>query len=119
MVGVCPLEFPPVPPVSPSLARTEEVAEGVLGSISSLVQETNAIADNKKHERITILFIRFDLKIRHRKGGSIMKSKILDKECFLKSPLDYYYWEVKCIKQLIQNLYFPDKPNPLFSYTFF
>ena len=86
MVGVCPLEFPPVP--SPSSARTEVLAEGELGSISSLVQETNAIADNKKHERITILFIRFDLKIRHRKGGSIIKSKILDKECFLKSPLD-------------------------------
>lgn len=53
------------------------VAEGVLGSISSLVQETNAIADNKKHERITILFIRFDLKIRHRKGVPIKKSKLV------------------------------------------
>jgi len=72
VVGVCPLELPP----RPSSARIEVVAEGLLGSISSLVQETKAIAANKKHERITILFIRFDLKIRHKKGGSIMKSKV-------------------------------------------
>lgn len=74
VVGVWPVEFPPV---SPSSARTVVVAEDELGSISSLVQETNAIADNKKHERITILFIRFDLKIRHRKGVPIKKSKLV------------------------------------------